>query len=283
MEPERTGDRAVPGGWRRSLPAGKNGQARRWTMDAEQAVERARRWVAESGNIVFFGGAGTSTDSGIPDFRSADGLYGETGTEVPPEVILSHDFFMARTADFFAYYRAKLLHPDARPNAGHLALVKLEREGRLKGIITQNIDGLHQKAGSRRVLELHGSVHRNFCMKCGAFYGLEAILDAPETVPVCAACGGVIKPDVVLYQEPLDHRVLEQSVALVEAADVLIVAGTSLTVYPAAGLIRYYRGGKLILINKGSTPYDRLAGAVIADRFAAVMPALTGMDDGGGT
>src|SRR5690606_17706201 len=202
MEPERTGDRAVPGGWRRSLPAGKNGQARRWTMDAEQAVERARRWVAESGNIVFFGGAGTSTDSGIPDFRSADGLYGETGTEVPPEVILSHDFFMARTADFFAYYRAKLLHPDARPNAGHLALVKLEREGRLKGIITQNIDGLHQKAGSRRVLELHGSVHRNFCMKCGAFYGLEAILDAPETVPVCAACGGVIKPDVVLYQEP---------------------------------------------------------------------------------
>jgi len=252
-------------------------------MDAVRDVERARRWVAESGNIVFFGGAGTSTDSGIPDFRSADGLYSETGTKVPPEVILSHDFFMERTAEFYEYYRAKLLYPDARPNAGHLALVKLEREGRLKAVITQNIDGLHQMAGSGRVLELHGSVHRNFCMKCGAFYGLETILSSPQPVPTCTACGGVIKPDVVLYQEPLDHRVLEESLALIEAAEVLIVAGTSLTVHPAAGLIRYYRGNKLILINKGSTPYDRYANAVIADRFAGVMPVLAGMDDQGRT
>lgn len=245
-------------------------------------AEQAKQWIAESGNIVFFGGAGTSTESGIPDFRSADGLYNEgSGEQVPPEVILSHDFFMERTEDFYAFYRSKMLYPDAKPNAGHLALARLEEEGRLKGVITQNIDGLHQLAGNKRVLELHGSVHRNYCMKCRAFYGLDAIMASKTTVPFCAACGGVLKPDVVLYQESLDQQVLEQSVALIEGADVLIVAGTSLTVQPAAGLLRYYRGNKLILINKGSTPYDRYAQAVIADRFARILPVLTGMSDGG--
>lgn len=240
-------------------------------------VEQVRQWIADSGNIVFFGGAGTSTESGIPDFRSADGLYNEgSGEQVPPEVILSHDFFMERTEDFYAFYRSKMLYPDAKPNAGHLALANLEREGRLKGVITQNIDGLHQLAGNERVLELHGSVHRNTCMKCRAFYGLDAVMAAKTTVPHCEACGGIVKPDVVLYQESLDQRVLEQSVSLIEQADVLIVAGTSLTVHPAAGLIRYYRGDKLILLNKGATPYDSHAHAVIADRFAKVMPLLAG-------
>lgn len=244
-------------------------------------TDRAKQWIAESGNIVFFGGAGTSTDSGIPDFRSADGLYQQaSGTQVPPEVILSRDFFMERTAEFYDFYRSKLLHPDARPNAGHTALAKLEREGRLKGIITQNIDGLHQLAGNSRVLELHGSVHRNYCMKCRAFYDLAAILASQTDVPSCDACGGVIKPDVVLYQESLDQRVLEESMAMIEGAEVLIVAGSSLTVHPAAGLIRYYRGDRLILVNKGSTPYDRYANAVIAGRFAEVMPVLAGASDG---
>jgi len=249
-------------------------------MAWEQA-ERAKAWIAESGNIVFFGGAGTSTDSGIPDFRSAEGLYNQaSGTRVPPEVILSRDFFMDHTAEFYDFYRSKLLHPDAKPNAGHEALVKLEREGRLKAVITQNIDGLHQLAGSGRVLELHGSVHRNYCMGCRAFYGLEALLESRTAVPACKACGGVIKPDVVLYQESLDRRVLEESMVLIERADVLIVAGTSLTVHPAAGLIRYYRGDKLILVNKGTTPYDRYASAVIDGRFAEVMPFLAGVTAG---
>jgi NAD-dependent deacetylase len=246
-------------------------------MMDDDRVERAKQWIAGSGNIVFFGGAGTSTDSGIPDFRSADGLYNESGTQVPPEVILSRDFFMERPEAFYAFYRAKLLYPDAKPNAGHKALVKLEREGRLRGIITQNIDGLHQLAGNRRVLELHGSVLRNHCMRCRAFYALDHILSSNVTVPLCDACGGMVKPDVVLYQESLDQRVLEEAVGLIERADVLIVAGTSLTVHPAAGLIRYYRGDKLVLVNKGSTPYDRYANAVIAERFAAVMPVLAGM------
>lgn len=240
-------------------------------------VELVRQWIADSGNIVFFGGAGTSTESGIPDFRSADGLYNErSGEQVPPEVILSHDFFMERTEDFYAFYRSKMLYPDAEPNAGHLALAKLEREGRLKGVITQNIDGLHQLAGNERVLELHGSVHRNYCMACNAFHGLDAVMAARTTVPRCEACGGIVKPDVVLYQESLDQGVLEQSVALIGQADVLIVAGTSLTVHPAAGLIRYYRGDKLVLLNKGATPYDHHAHAVISDRFAKVMPLLAG-------
>lgn len=240
-------------------------------------VEQVRQWIADSGNIVFFGGAGTSTESGIPDFRSADGLYNErSGEQVPPEVILSHDFFMERTEDFYAFYRSKMLYPDAEPNAGHLALAKLEREGRLKGVITQNIDGLHQLAGNERVLELHGSVHRNYCMACNAFHGLDAVMAARTTVPRCEACGGIVKPDVVLYQESLDQGVLEQSVALIGQADVLIVAGTSLTVHPAAGLIRYYRGDKLVLLNKGATPYDHHAHAVISDRFAKVMPLLAG-------
>lgn len=240
-------------------------------------IQTVRQWVADSDNIVFFGGAGTSTESGIPDFRSAEGLYNEqTGGQVPPEQILSHDFFMSRTDAFYSFYRAKMLYPDARPNAGHLALAHLEREGKLKAVITQNIDGLHQSAGNRRVLELHGSVHRNYCMDCRKFFALDAILSAKTTVPVCDVCGGIIKPDVVLYQESLDQRVLEQSVDLIERADVLIVAGTSLTVYPAAGLLNYYRGNKLVLINKGSTGYDRHANAVIPDNFAGVMPVIAG-------
>lgn len=242
------------------------------------SMERVQQWIAESDNIVFFGGAGTSTESGIPDFRSADGLYNEgSGEQVPPEVILSHDFFMERTEDFYAFYRSKMLYPDAQPNAGHRALAKLEQEGRLQGVITQNIDGLHQLAGNKRVLELHGSVHRNYCMKCRQFHALDAILAAKTTIPHCDACDGMLKPDVVLYQESLDQLVLEQSVSLIEEADVLIVAGTSLTVHPAAGLIGYYRGDKLILLNKGATPYDRHANAVLAERFAECMPLLAGV------
>lgn len=243
-------------------------------------VERAKQWIAGSGNIVFFGGAGTSTESGIPDFRSADGLYGDSGKRVPPEVILSRDFFMDQTEAFYAFYRSKMLYPDAKPHAGHMALAKLEKEGRLKGIITQNIDGLHQLAGNERVLELHGSVHRNYCMKCRAFHGLDHVLASPSTVPVCGACGGVVKPDVVLYQESLDQRVLEESLALIERADVMIVAGSSLTVQPAAGLIRHYRGDKLILVNKGPTPYDRYANAVINEPFGQIMPVLAGASGG---
>ncbi len=210
-------------------------------------ADTLRQWVAESTNIVFFGGAGVSTESGIPDFRSTDGLYHQQ-YDYPPESILSHSFFLENPREFYRFYRDKMLYLDAQPNAAHRKLAQWEAEGKLRAVITQNIDGLHQKAGSHRVLELHGSVLRNHCQKCGAFYGVDAILNS-QGVPRCS-CSGIIKPDVVLYEEGLDEQVLMEAVSAIRQADVLIIGGTSLTVYPAAGLIRYYRGNKLAVINK---------------------------------
>jgi len=239
--------------------------------------ERLKRVVAESRNIVFFGGAGTSTESGIPDFRSADGLYQAAGGgRIAPEEILSHDFFLARTADFYAFYRSKMLYPDALPNAAHYALAEMEREGRLSAVITQNIDGLHQKAGSRNVLELHGSVHRNFCMDCREAYSLQDVLESTGEYPLCSRCGGIVKPDVVLYQESLDMNLLERAAAHIRQADVLIVAGTSLTVQPAAGLVRLYEGDKFVLINKSATPMDGMADYLISDSVAKVLGRMVG-------
>ena len=214
-------------------------------------ADTLRQWVAESTNIVFFGGAGVSTESGIPDFRSTDGLYHQQ-YDYPPETILSHSFFLENPREFYRFYRDKMLYLDAQPNAAHRKLAQWEAEGKLRAVITQNIDGLHQKAGSHRVLELHGSVLRNHCQKCGAFYGVDAILNS-QGVPRCS-CGGIIKPDVVLYEEGLDEQVLMEAVSAIRQADVLIIGGTSLTVYPAAGLIRYYRGNKLAVINKMPLP-----------------------------
>ena len=214
-------------------------------------ADTLRQWVAESTNIVFFGGAGVSTESGIPDFRSTDGLYHQQ-YDYPPETILSHSFFLENPREFYRFYRDKMLYLDAQPNAAHRKLAQWESEGKLRAVITQNIDGLHQKAGSHRVLELHGSVLRNHCQKCGAFYGVDAILNS-QGVPRCS-CGGIIKPDVVLYEEGLDEQVLMEAVSAIRQADVLIIGGTSLTVYPAAGLIRYYRGNKLAVINKMPLP-----------------------------
>ena len=214
-------------------------------------IKTLRDWVVESDNIVFFGGAGVSTESGIPDFRSTDGLYHQE-YDYPPETILSHSFYLQNPKEFYRFYRNKMLYLDAQPNAAHLKLAQLEREGKLRAVITQNIDGLHQKAGSRRVLELHGSVLRNYCQKCGAFHGVEAVADSTG-VPRCD-CGGIIKPDVVLYEEGLDENVIAGSVTAIRHADVLIIGGTSLTVYPAAGLVNYYRGSKLVVINKTDLP-----------------------------
>lgn len=240
-------------------------------------LEDIGRLVRQSDNIVFFGGAGTSTESGIPDFRSADGLYRTNrGGGYPPEVILSHDFFVHHVEEFYDFYKANLIYPDARPHPGHYALAELEKRGQLKAVITQNIDGLHQMAGNRNVLELHGSVHRNYCVDCRKSFPLAYIIGSPGTVPRCDACGGIVKPDVVLYQEPLDPEVLRQAVDYIAQADVLIVAGTSLTVQPAAGLIMYYPGDKLILINKSETPFDYRARCIIRDGFAKVMTALAG-------
>lgn len=225
--------------------------------------EKLRQWVEESENVVFFGGAGVSTESGVPDFRSVDGLYHQQ-YDYPPETILSHTFFMRQTDEFYRFYQNKMLFPDAKPNKAHLALAKLEEQGKLKAVITQNIDGLHQAAGSREVLELHGSVLRNYCSRCGKFYDLPYVM-AAEGTPHCEACGGVVKPDVVLYEEGLDNDVLNKSIEYIRRADVLIVGGTSLTVYPAAGLIDYYRGHKLVLINKSATPRDAVADLVISE------------------
>lgn len=218
-----------------------------------------REVIEASGRIVFFGGAGVSTESGIPDFRSASGLYSQpSGQRYAPEQILSRSFFDARPAEFFDYYRTHLVHRGARPNPAHRALANLERGGRLSAVITQNIDGLHQAAGSRRVLELHGSIHRNTCLGCGRGYGLDAVMAAPG-VPRCQDCGAVVKPDVVLYEEQLDPAVIAAAVAELGAADTLIVGGTSLQVYPAAGLIRVFAGENLVLVNREATGYDTLA------------------------
>lgn len=235
-----------------------------------ESEEQLKKWIGESGNIVFFGGAGVSTESNIPDFRSTDGLYHQQ-YDYPPETILSHTFYVRRPEEFYRFYRNKMLFPGAKPNKAHLALARLERMGKLKAVITQNIDGLHQAAGSKEVLELHGSVHRNYCTKCGKLYTMEDILKS-EGVPHCS-CGGVIKPDVVLYEEGLDQDVLSRAVRYISQADMLIVGGTSLTVYPAAGLIDYYRGDKLVLINKTVTPRDRQANLVIDASIGEVLDA----------
>lgn len=236
--------------------------------------ETLKQWLSESENIVFFGGAGVSTESKIPDFRSTDGLYNQQYA-YPPETILSHTFYMRRPEEFYRFYRNKMLFPNAEPNRAHKALAKLEQEGRLRAVITQNIDGLHQKAGSREVLELHGSVLRNYCTKCGKFYGLEAVLES-EGVPRCT-CGGVIKPDVVLYEEGLDQHTLQKAVYYISNADVLIIGGTSLTVYPAAGLIDYYGGKKLVLINKSVTPMDSRADLVISGPIGEILGDAAGV------
>lgn len=225
-----------------------------------EAKELLRKWISESDNIVFFGGAGVSTESNIPDFRSVDGLYNQK-YDYPPETILSHSFFIRKTEEFYRFYRDKMIYKDALPNKAHIALAGLEEQGKCRAVITQNIDGLHQAAGSREVLELHGSVLRNYCMKCGKFHNIDAISNS-EGVPKCD-CGGTIKPDVVLYEEGLNQEILSKSVNYIANTDVLIVAGTSLTVYPAAGLIDYYRGSKLVLINKTSTPRDSYADLII--------------------
>ena len=214
-------------------------------------IEQLKQWIAGSDNIVFFGGAGVSTESGIPDFRSTDGLYNQQYA-YPPETILSHTFYKSNPEEFWRFYRDKMLYLDAQPNAAHRKLAELEAAGKVRAVITQNIDGLHQKAGSKNVLELHGSVHRNYCERCGRFYTAEDILRSAG-IPRCA-CGGPIKPDVVLYEEGLDQDTLERAVAAIYQADVLIIGGTSLVVYPAAGLVRYYRGNKLAVINKTELP-----------------------------
>ncbi len=234
----------------------------------ENKREILKKWLEESDNIVFFGGAGGSTESNIPDFRSTDGLYHQQ-YDYPPETILSHSFYEEKPEEFYRFYRNKMLFPNAEPNRAHKALAKLEEEGKLKAVITQNIDGLHQKAGSREVLELHGSVLRNHCVKCGKAYGLEAILNS-EGIPRCS-CGGMIKPDVVLYEEGLDLQTIQQAVLHITNAEVLIVGGTSLTVYPAAGLIDYYRGSRLVLINKSVTPMDSRADLVISGPIGEIL------------
>lgn len=230
--------------------------------------KQLREWIEESDNIVFFGGAGVSTESGVPDFRSTDGLYHQQYAW-PPEQILSHSFFLKRTEEFYRFYRDKMLYLDAKPNAAHKALAKLEAMGKVRAVITQNIDGLHQAAGSKEVLELHGSVHRNYCMKCGRFYGVEAV-KAAGGVPRCD-CGGIIKPDVVLYEEALDSACMRRAIAYIRQADMLIIGGTSLTVYPAAGLIDYYIGNRLVLINKTATSKDSMAGLVITEPIGSVL------------
>ena len=216
-----------------------------------EEVKTLKDWIDRSGNIVFFGGAGVSTESGIPDFRSVDGLYNQE-YDYPPETILSHSFYERNPEEFYRFYRNKMLCLDAKPNAAHRKLAELEERGKLRAVITQNIDGLHQKAGSRNVLELHGSVLRNYCVKCGKFYGVEAV-QRSGGVPRCG-CGGIIKPDVVLYEEGLDQDVIARAVAAIRQAEVLIIGGTSLSVYPAAGLVQYYRGNKLAVINRTALP-----------------------------
>ena len=236
-----------------------------------EAIMELKKLVDGSDNIVFFGGAGVSTESGIKDFRSVDGLYRQK-FKYPPETMLSHTFFETHTEEFYDFYRSKMLALDAQPNAAHRKLAQWEREGKLKAVITQNIDGLHQKAGSREVLELHGSVLRNYCRRCGKFYGVEAVA-ASAGIPRCS-CGGIIKPDVVLYEESLDEGVMEKALQYIANADMLIIGGTSLVVYPAAGLVRYYRGSKLVVINRDATGIDADAALCISAPIGEVLGQL---------
>ena len=236
-----------------------------------EQIEKLREIVRNSNNIVFFGGAGVSTESGIPDFRSVDGLYNQQW-QYPPETILSHSFFVRDPEEYYRFHRAKLVVENVKPNRAHLRLAELEREGKLRAVITQNIDGLHQAAGSKHVLELHGSILRAYCSKCRKPYPAD-VINHGKGVPRCD-CGGVIRPDIVLYEESLDQDILSQAVAYIRAADVLIVGGTSLNVYPAAGLINYYRGNKLVLVNLSETPYDSYADLVIHDRIGEVFDQI---------
>lgn len=236
-----------------------------------EKLELFKMWIAESKRIVFFGGAGVSTESGIPDFRSVDGLYSQK-FDYPPETIISHSFYERKPDYFFRFYREKMLPLGFEPNVTHNVLAKWEEEGRLAAVVTQNIDGLHQKAGSKRVYELHGSVLRNYCTRCGRFYPAEYIRDCAG-VPKCD-CGGTVKPDVVLYEESLDQNTIENAVSAIYDADLLIVAGTSLTVYPAAGLINYYRGNRLVLINRDATPYDGNADLVFHESLGNIFLQL---------
>lgn len=234
-------------------------------------VNELRNMIEQSDNIVFFGGAGVSTESGIPDFRSVDGLY-NTQYDYPPEEIISHSFYKRNPEEFFKFYKNKMIFPDAKPNEAHHFLAKLEKEGKLKAVVTQNIDSLHTMAGSRNVFELHGSVMRNYCEKCGKFFDVDYVLSA-ENVPYCD-CGGIVKPDVVLYEEMLDEKIMHRAVKAIAAADMLIIGGTSLAVYPAAGLIRYFSGRYLVLINKSITPADDKANLVIHEPIARVFGEL---------
>ena len=238
----------------------------------QQELETLKKWIDNSDNIVFFGGAGVSTESGIPDFRSVDGLYNQQ-YDYPPETILSHTFFRRNTEEFYRFYRAKMLALDAKPNAAHKKLAQWEQEGKLKAVVTQNIDGLHQAAGSKMVYELHGSVHRNYCQKCGAFYDARYMLES-KGIPMCEKCGGIIKPDVVLYEEGLDDATMRGAIRAISHADVLIIGGTSLTVYPAAGLIDYYNGNKLVLINKSVTPMDSRADLLVQGPIGEIFSQL---------
>ncbi len=237
----------------------------------EGNIEKLRTFVRESDNIVFFGGAGVSTESGIPDFRSVDGLYNQK-YDYPPETILSHTFFEQHPDVFYRFYREKILCKHNGPNRAHIRLAQLEAEGKLKAVITQNIDGLHQLAGSKNVLELHGTIHRNYCSVCGKNYPMEAVTES-EGIPRCT-CGGVIRPDVVLYEEGLDQFTMNSALNYIRQADVLIIGGTSLAVYPAAGLVNYYRGSKLVLINKSNTPYDSAADLLINDSIGYVFSQI---------
>lgn len=235
-------------------------------------VEQLRQWIKESKTAVFFGGAGVSTESGIPDFRSVDGLYSQK-FEYPPEQIISHSFYVRKPEYFFRFYREKMLPLGFEPNVTHKVLAQLEKEGHLAAVVTQNIDGLHQKAGSKNVFELHGSVLRNYCVKCHKFYPAEFIRDA-KGIPLCD-CGGIVKPDVVLYEESLNQDTLAGAVSAIRRADLLIIGGTSLTVYPAAGLLQYYRGNRLVLINRDETPYDDYANLVFHDSLGKIFSQLS--------
>ena len=238
-----------------------------------ELLDELKEVIENSNNIVFFGGAGVSTESGVPDFRSADGLYrAQSEFGMSPEEMISHTFFMRDTETFFRYYKTNMIYQDARPNDAHKALAKLEEMGKLKAVVTQNIDGLHQAAGSKNVLELHGSIHRCYCMQCGRRHDPD-VMNLGEGIPRCS-CGGIIRPDIVLYEEALDQDVLEKSVHYIRHADILIVGGTSLAVYPAAGLLNYYRGSKLVLVNRSATPYDSAANLVIHEKIGDVFSQI---------
>ena len=236
-------------------------------------IRELQKMIDDHDNIVFFGGAGVSTESGIPDFRSVDGLYNQK-YDYPPETMLSHSFFVSHTEEFFRFYKDKVLALDAKPNAAHYKLAEMEAAGKLKAVVTQNIDGLHQAAGSKTVFELHGSVHRNYCTRCGKFFDARYVADS-DKAPHCDECGGLIKPDVVLYEEGLDSRTISGAIDAIRNADVIIVGGTSLVVYPAAGLLDYFGGDKVVLINKGSTDRDRMADLVIKEPIGEVLSKIS--------